>query len=555
MADGREASPQRPLINAETAADHQSVNRSATILVTGATGYVGGRLIPALLQAGWRVRAMGRSVERLSCRPWAHHPAVELIQGDVLDLSSLKAAAAGCEVVYYLVHSMIAQKGRFVEADRTAARNMVAAAEAQGVQCIIYLGGLAEAKHGRLSQHLASRIEVAAILKSGRVPTTDLRAPMILGSGSASFEILRYLVERLPAMTTPRWVRSLNQPIAISNVIGYLIGCLEHPQTAGQTYDIGGPDVMTYQQLLDIYAEEAGLRKRVIIPVPVLTPTLSAYWIRFISPVPTAIALPLTEGLTSDAVCRDNRIRAIIPQRLIGCREAIRTALQRVKQERLETCWSEDGRLLPFEWPYCGDADYAGGTRFVAAYRVVADSAAEHIWRRVSRIGGKNGYFFADALWRLRGLIDRICGGRGIGAVRILTHELKAGDSFDFWRVSKVDPPRHLQLLSEMKAPGDALLDFTIIPLENARCELQLISRFLPRGLAGIIYWYAFFAFHHMIFRGMLAGILKAAGSPLVQGPERWQPPDKDVCFLPEDLTRKNRPGTGSPGVSVIPST
>jgi uncharacterized protein YbjT (DUF2867 family) len=509
------------------------MRRSAPILVTGATGYVGGRLIPALLQAGWRVRAMGRSLDKLACRPWAQHAAVELVRGDVLDLSSLRAAAAGVEAVYYLVHSMIAQKGGFVEADRAAARNLVAAAEAEGVQRIIYLGGLAEAKHGPLSKHLASRVEVAGILQAGRVPTTDLRAPMILGSGSASFEILRYLVERLPAMTTPRWVRSLNQPIAIRNVIGYLVGCLEHPETAGQTYDIGGPDLMTYQRLLDIYAEEAGLRKRVIIPVPVLTPTLSAYWIRFISPVPTAIALPLTEGLTSDAVCRDNRIRAIIPQELISCREAIRIALQRVKQEQLDSCWSPDGRLLPFEWPYCGDADYAGGTRFVAGYRVVAGSSAERVWATVSRIGGRNGYFFAGTLWRLRGLVDRVLGGRGLERAPKPPDERRPGDTLDFWRLLTMEPPRRLRLLSEMKAPGDALLDLTIVPLGENRCELQLMSRFLPRGLAGILYWYGFFAFHHLIFRGMLRGVLRAAASPLLRGPERWQPAEKDACFLP----------------------
>jgi uncharacterized protein YbjT (DUF2867 family) len=510
------------------------MSATVPILVTGATGYVGGRLIPALLQAGYRVRAMGRSVEKLAVRPWARHPNVELVQGDVLDAASLEAAAAGCGVAYYLVHSMIAQKGRFAEADRAAARNLVAAAEAAGLRRIIYLGGLAEAKHGRLSEHLASRIEVARILQSGRVPATDLRAPMIVGSGSASFEIMRYLVEHLPVMTTPRWVRSLNQPIAISNVIGYLAGCLEHPETTGQTYDIGGPDILTYQRLLEIYAEEAGLRKRVIIPVPVLTPTLSAYWIRFVSPVPTAIALPLTEGLTSDAVCRDERIRGIIPQRLLTCREAIRIALQRVKQERLDTCWSESGALLPFEWPYRGDADYAGGTRFVAAYRVAAAAAAEELWRHVGRIGGKNGYWYADTLWRLRGLIDRLLGGRGIQAARPHGNELRAGDTLDFWRVLEVEAPRHLQLLSEMRAPGDALLDFTIVPLGEKRCELQLTSRFLPRGLAGILYWYAFYVFHHVIFRGMLAGILRAAGAPLTRGPERWQPPEEDACFLPK---------------------
>ena len=220
------------------------------ILVTGATGYVGGRLIPALLEAGYQVRAMARNISKMGCRSWAGDPRVEMVQGDVLDLISLKQALSGCRAAYYLVHSMIAQKEKFVVADRRAARNMVAAASAAGIERMIYLGGLAASKGGSLSKHLRSRMEVAEILQSGPVPTTDLRTPMILGSGSASFEILRYLVERLPVMTTPRWVRSLNQPIAIRNVITYLVGCLEHDETIGQTFDIGGPDILTYRDLL-----------------------------------------------------------------------------------------------------------------------------------------------------------------------------------------------------------------------------------------------------------------------------------------------------------------
>jgi len=509
------------------------MNPSRLILVTGATGYVAGRLIPALLQKGYRVRAMGRSVDKLGCRPWAHHCGVELAKGDVLDAASLQAAASDCDVAYYLVHSMIAQKSRFAEADRAAACNMVAASEAARIKRMVYLGGLAEAKHGQLSKHLASRIEVAKILQSGRVPTTDLRAPMILGSGSASFEIMRYLAEHLPVMTTPRWVRSLNQPIAITDVIGYLAGCLEHPETTGETYDIGGPDLLSYQRLLEIYAEEAGLRKRVIIPVPVLTPTLSALWINLISPVPKAIALPLTEGLTSDAVCRDNRIRKIIPRQLLPCREAIRIALQRVKQESLETCWAPDGALLPFEWSYCGDADYAGGTRFVCAYRAVAAGTVEDIWRPVGRIGGKHGYYYADSLWRLRGLIDRTFGGRGLGSVRQPLGALRPGDPLDFWRVLQADPPRRLRLLSEMKVPGDALLDFSLVPLGQNRCEIQLTARFLPKGLAGILYWYAFLPFHHIVFRGMLSAIARAAGRSLIRRPHRFTPNEKEACFLP----------------------
>ena len=384
------------------------------ILVTGATGYVGGRLIPALLAAGYRVRAMGRNPAKMGCRPWAGHSRVELIQGDVLDLESLKQAACGCRVAYYLVHSMIAQKEKFVEADRRAAHNMVAAATTAGLVRIIYLGGLAEAKDGTLSKHLKSRIEVADILQNGPVPTTDLRTPMILGSGSASFEILRYLVERLPAMTTPRWVRSLNQPIAIRNVITYLVGCLEHEETTGQTYDIGGPDILTYRDLLDIYAEEAQLPKRLIIPVPVLTPTLSALWIHLISPVPTSIALPLTEGLTSDAVCTEERIQSIIPQKLLSCREAIRLALDRIKQEQVDTCWMDAGDLLEPEWAHCGDAEWAGGTIMNCGYRARIKATVGDVWQPISQIGGKTGWYFGNFLWRLRGIMDRLVGGVGL---------------------------------------------------------------------------------------------------------------------------------------------
>ena len=404
--------------------------KSDPILVTGATGYVGGRLIPALLDAGYRVRAMGRSLEKIGCRPWAGHENVELVQGDVLDLESLTNASSGCQVAFYLVHSMIAQKDKFVEADRRAARNMVTAASKAKLKRIIYLGGLAEAKQGTLSKHLRSRIEVADILQAGPVPTTDLRTPMILGSGSASFEILRYLVERLPAMTTPRWVRSLNQPIAIRNVITYLIGCLEHEETTGQTYDIGGPDVLTYRDLLDIYAEEAGLPKRLIIPVPVLTPTLSALWIHLISPVPTSIALPLTEGLTSDAVCSENRIQKIIPQKLLSCREAIRLALDRINQQQVDTCWMDAGELSAPEWAHCGDAEWAGGTIMNCGYRARINATADDVWQPVSRIGGKTGWYFGNYLWRLRGTgwEAPLCGwavstGRSIDQGRLITYK------------------------------------------------------------------------------------------------------------------------------------
>ena len=503
------------------------------ILVAGATGYVGGRLIPALLEAGHRVRAMGRTLDKLGCRPWAHHERVELVQGDVLDLNSLEQAASGCRAAYYLVHSMIAQKEKFAEADRRAARNMVSAASVAGLDRIIYLGGLAEAKAGELSNHLKSRIEVAEILQSGSVPTTDLRTPMILGSGSASFEILRYLVERLPVMTTPKWVLSLNQPIAIRDVISYLIGCLEKEETTGQTFDIGGPDILTYRELLDIYAEEAHLPKRWIIPVPVLTPTLSALWIHLITPVPTSIALPLTEGLTSDAVCTENRIQSIIPQKLLSCRDAIRLALDKIKQQQVDTCWMDAGDLLEPEWAHCGDADWAGGAIMDCGYRAGLRATAEEVWQAVSKIGGKTGWYFGDYLWRLRGILDRLVGGVGLRRGRRHPTDLGVGDALDFWRVLEVEAPQRLLRVAEMNTPGEALLEFQITPVGENQVELQMHSRFLPRGLSGLVYWYVLYPFHQWIFFGMLKAIAKSINRPIVSGPQRFTPKLHTSCALP----------------------
>jgi uncharacterized protein YbjT (DUF2867 family) len=506
---------------------------SDPILVTGATGYVGGRLVPALLEAGYTVRAMARSLEKVGCRPWAGHPRVELVQGDVLDLASLKKAASGCRAAYYLVHSMIAQKEKFAQADRRAAKNMVKAASSAGLQRIIYLGGLANSAEASLSKHLKSRNEVAAILKNGPIPTTDLRTPMILGSGSASFEILRYLVERLPVMTTPRWVHSLNQPIAIRDVIAYLVGCLAHEETIGKTYDIGGPDILTYRDLLDIYAEEAGLAKRLIIPVPVLTPTLSALWIHLVSPVPKSIALPLTQGLTSDAVCTENRIQSIIPQQLVSCRKAIRLALDRIQQEKVDTCWMDAGRLLEPEWAHCGDASWAGGTILNCGYRARFQATANDVWRSVSRIGGKTGWYFGNFLWSLRGLIDRLGGGVGLRRGRRHPNEIGVGDALDFWRVLEVEPPHRLLLVAEMKLPGEALLEFQINTNAENETELRMLSRFLPKGLLGILYWYALYPFHQWIFHGMLNGIARSIQKPITAGPERFTPKIGAACELP----------------------
>ncbi|CAB5087535.1 Putative nucleoside-diphosphate-sugar epimerase [Olavius algarvensis associated proteobacterium Delta 3] len=507
------------------------------ILISGATGYVGGRLIPRLLESGYRVRALGRSMEKLACRPWAHHDRIELVRADVLDRTALTQAARGCRAAYYLVHSMIAQKSGYAEADRIGARNMVHAAAAEGLERIIYLGGLGEISNLRLSDHLRSRHEVADILQSGPVPATVLRAAMIIGSGSASFEMLRYLVERLPVMVTPRWVQTPVQPISVGDVLGYLLGCLEPEAVKGESLDIGGPDVLTYHELIDIFCEEARLPKRRIFPVPVLTPKLSAYWIHLVTPVPAAIAMPLTEGLGVPVICKDDRIRNIIPQRLTGCREAIRTALQRVAQCQIDTCWSDAGDLTPPEWAYCGDAAYAGGTILECGYRIRLRATPDDVWRPVSRIGGSTGWYRGNVLWELRGWLDKMVGGIGLQRGRRDPENIRVGDALDFWRVLAADPPHRLHLVSEMKLPGEAMLQIDVTPFGSHQTEVQLLSRFLPKGLIGLIYWYATYPFHQWIFSGMLKAIARSIGKPILKHPERFTPKVHQTCTVPGSKT------------------
>ncbi len=503
------------------------------ILVTGATGYIGGRLVPRLIKEGFRVRAMGRSMAKLSCRPWSQDPRVSLFEGDILDPEAVNRAAEGCRAAFYLVHSMIAARKRFADADRTGARNMARAAARAGLSKIVYLGGLGEITDRALSHHLRSRHEVAQILSSGPVPATVLRAAMIIGSGSASFEILRYLVERLPVMVTPRWIDTPVQPIAVGNVLHYLVGCLTSEAVKGESFDIGGPEVLTYRELIRIFAEEAGLSRRRILKVPLLTPTLSAYWIHLVTPVPAAIAMPLTEGLAVPVICQENRIRELIPQSLAGCREAIATALQRVRRNRIETCWTDAGRLVPPEWAACGDAAWAGGTIMECGYRAVLRAEAERVWEPIARIGGSTGWYFANRLWALRGWIDRLAGGIGLRRGRRDFRSLHVGDALDFWRVLAVDPPHRLRLLAEMKMPGEAVLEFAITPAGKGQVVLTMLSRFFPRGLSGLAYWYGLYPFHQWIFSGMLRAIAVSAKAPITAGPARFTPKLGPTCPAP----------------------
>jgi len=495
-------------------------DKHAPILVAGATGYIGARLIPRLLQAGYRVRALARIPAKIGSRPWAGNPNLEILKGDVLDRDSLIAACRGCRAAYYLVHSMNHTSEDFASTDRDAALNMVAAAEAGGLERIIYLGGLGD-EDETLSAHLSSRTEVAEILRSGSVPVTVLRAAMIIGSGSSSFEILRYLVERLPVLITPRWVDVPCQPIGVRNVLHYLIGCLECPETIGETYDIGQDQVVSYRQLMEIFAEEAGLPKRLIMSVPVLTPRLSALWIHLLTPVPAVLARPLAEGLRNSVVCRDTRIRQLIPQELFDCRLAISLALERVRQQQIESSWIDAGEIPPAEWSTPGDPSWAGGTFYDDSRQILLAATPAEVWKGVVCIGGESGWYYADWLWKLRGFLDHLAGGVGLHRGRRCPLEIAPGEALDFWRVVEVAKPHRLLLVAEMKLPGEATLEFRIEEIAPGQTMLKQIAHFLPRGLLGLLYWYAVTPFHNFIFNGMLRGFATVISKEIVRGPER----------------------------------
>jgi len=498
------------------------------ILVTGATGYVGGRLIPLLLASGYRVRAMARSLEKLQGRAWSGHPNLELAEADILDPPSLERAVAGCFAAYYLVHSMNSAQYEFAVADRTGAQNFVKALAGSGLSRVIYLGGLGgNAKD--LSPHLKSRAEVGSILKSGPVPVTIFNSAHILGSGSASFEMLRYLVERIPLIVIPPTVIGTRiQPICIRNVLKYLTACLEKEETTGQTFDIGGPDILTYRRLIELYAKERGLRKPLIIAprlLPFFNPgrRFASFLIKTVLPVPKSVSESLLMGAVNEVIAREDRIKAIIPQELVTCGEAIRRAIQKDSLQITETRWTDAGELKPPEWVHSGDAPYSGGTLLQSGFKVKLDASPDEIWQVISRVGGSNGWYYGDTLWKIRGWMDTLTGGVGLRRGRRHPEQLFVGDALDFWRVLNVTPPVRLILVAEMKLPGEAILDFEIIPSE-AGSELRLGTRFRPRGLYGILYWYTLLPFHDILFGRMLREVAKRVAKPVLGGPEKFKP-------------------------------
>ncbi|MEN1681002.1 MAG: SDR family oxidoreductase [Planctomycetota bacterium] len=493
-------------VEQRTPATIHSRKLGKTVALTGATGYVGGRLAPLLLQQGLRVRCLARTPKKLEERPWRQLPGVEVVESDLAQPSFLADQLRGCDVAYYLIHSMVVAGEDYARTDQALAKTFAKACAEAGVRQIIYLGGLGELGDG-LSEHLRSRRGVERILGSTGVPVTTLRAAMIIGSGSASFEILRYLVERLPVMLTPRWVDTECQPVAIADVLYWLAECLAKPDLAGRVLEIGGPDVLSYRALMKIMAEELGLRRRTVIGVPVLTPRLSSAWIGLVTPVTYRIARPLAEGLSNRVVVGDNDVQTVMPHEALSAREAIRKALSRIEAEWVQTRWSAAG-------PMPGDPDWAGGKVFIDQRSITIDANADAVFAAVCRVGGGHGWYAGDILWRLRGWMDTMVGGPGLRRGRRLKETIEYGEALDFWRVVGIERPRQLLLHAEMKLPGQAQLGFEIEPIgadSDRATKLTMTAKFRPKGLMGIAYWYAVVPLHAFVFGGMLKGIRRAA--------------------------------------------
>ena len=480
-------------------------------LVTGATGYVGGRLVPQLLQAGYEVRVLARHPEKLRDVPWSGD--VDVFPGDASDPASVRAAMDGMDVAYYLLHSL--QEGPQLEAaERRIAGTFADAARDSGLRRIVYLGGLAPAiPAAAMSAHMRSRVEVGTILRGSGVPTAELRAAVIIGSGSASFEMLRYLTERLPAMITPRWVRSRTQPIAVRDVLRYLVGAAELPPEVSRTFDIGGPDVLTYQEMMQRYAAVAGLRPRVILPINLLPPNLSSHWVNVVTPVPKAIARPLVLSLRHPSFCHEHDIAQWIPDPpggLISFDEAVRLALTRIQDAQVATRWS--GASVPGapSDPLPSDPDWAGGSLLEDVRELRTPASPEQLWAALERIGGENGWYSSDFLWKVRGFIDRMVGGVGLRRGRRDPRVLAVGDVVDFWRVEERIAPRLLRLRAEMRNPGLAWLEFSIEP-DGTGSRLRQRAVFYPRGLAGQAYWWSVAPFHAFVFPPMIRHIVERA--------------------------------------------
>ncbi|WP_026361165.1 SDR family oxidoreductase [Amycolatopsis nigrescens] len=480
-------------------------------LVAGATGYLGGRLVPALLADGHAVRCLARDPAKLRDVPWAGE--VEVVRGDVLDEHAMAEATKGVDVLYYLVHSL-AERG-FAEVDRRGALITAQAARAAGVGRIVYLGGLRPPGE-ELSEHLASRTEVGEIFLRSGVPAAVLRAAVIIGSGSASFEMLRYLTERLPLMVVPKWVRNRIQPIAVRDVLRYLTGCAGLPARVNRAFDIGGPDVLTYLEMMRRYAGVAGLPRRTMVPVPVpvLTPKLSSYWVNLVTPVPKGIAGPLIDSLVHEVVCAEHDIAKYVPDPdggLIGYDRAVELALARIRDARVETRWSNAAVPDAPADPLPSDPEWSGGSLYSDTRQADCEVDAGRLWQVIEGIGGGNGWYSFPLAWSVRGLLDRLAGGVGLRRGRRDQQRLNLGDAVDWWRVEEIERGKLLRLRAEMKVPGGAWLELRAEPLDGGRSRYHQRAVFLPKGLLGHAYWWAIAPFHGIVFGGMVRNLVRTA--------------------------------------------
>ncbi|HKG51845.1 MAG TPA: SDR family oxidoreductase [Actinomycetales bacterium] len=481
-----------------------------TALVTGATGYIGGRLVPELLRAGFRVRCLARRPAKLRDQPWLAD--VEVYEGDAGDPEAVERAARGADVAYYLVHSL-ASGPRFERRDRDMARTFGRGVRRAGAGRVVYLGGLYP-DGVELSPHLDSRKEVGEILLDCGVPTAVLRAAVILGSGSASFEMLRYLTERLPGMVTPRWVDNRVQPIAVRDVLRYLVGAADLPSDVSRGFDVGGPDVLTYRDMMQRYARVAGLPRRRIVPVPILSPRLSSHWVGVVTPVPSGIARPLVESLVHEVVCKEDDIARYVPDPpggLTGFDQAVTLALAKVQNLDVATSWtSADAPGAPSD-PMPTDPDWAGGSLYVDERASVVPASPQNLWRVLEGIGGRKGWYSWPVGWWARGVLDRMTGGPGLRRGRRHPDDLVVGDALDWWRVEEIEHLRLLRLRAEMRLPGLAWLELRVEQDASGRTVFRQRALFHPRGLAGHAYWAAIKPFHGIVFGGMQRGIAQAA--------------------------------------------
>ena len=477
--------------------------KPALVLVTGATGYIGGRLVTQLIEIGYRVRVFARQADRLRDYPWISK--VEVVEGDANDAAAVSAALKGVDVAYYLLHALNLADD-FEDAEKKLAETFATAALANKVKRIVYLGGIITPGQ-TLSPHLASRAITGEILRASGVPTIELRAGVVIGSGSASFEMLRYLTERLPIMTTPKWVLNKIQPIAVRDVLRYLVGAAAIDTKVNGAFDVAGPDLFTYAEMMQQYAETAGLRRRIIIPIPVLTPKLSSGWVGLVTPVPFQLARRLVDSLKNDVIADNRAIRELIADPTAGLtpfRTAVKLALAKVKSSSVETRWTDASVPYAPSDPLPTDPDWAGGSVYFDVRKVRSDDSVETVFARIEAIGGDNGYSTATWAWQLRGLADRFVGGVGLRRGRRDAVHLQVGDALDFWRVEQLDRPNVLRLRAEMKMPGRAWLEWVVIPKDGGKGSV-VIQRaiYVPRGLWGHLYWWSVWPMHGLVFPSM----------------------------------------------------